>query len=77
MFGEVIPGNALVVDKTLPFTQLSHFGSGLGFLGTLLERSAGRLWDVELPVLAQVRAGLKEELTALGTHKAGAQLDAS
>jgi GTPase SAR1 family protein len=24
---QVIPGNALVVDKTLPFTQLSHFGN--------------------------------------------------
>eukprot|EP00928_Gymnodinium_smaydae_P034765 TRINITY_DN2456_c1_g1_i1.p1 TRINITY_DN2456_c1_g1~~TRINITY_DN2456_c1_g1_i1.p1 ORF type:complete len:685 (-),score=192.54 TRINITY_DN2456_c1_g1_i1:63-2117(-) len=23
----VVPGNALVVDKTLPFTQLSHFGN--------------------------------------------------
>mmetsp|Transcript_22320 Transcript_22320/g.47553 ORF Transcript_22320/g.47553 Transcript_22320/m.47553 type:complete len:534 (+) Transcript_22320:86-1687(+) len=24
---QVIPGNALVVDKTMPFTQLSHFGN--------------------------------------------------
>lgn len=25
---QVIPGNALVVDKSLPFTQLTHFGNG-------------------------------------------------
>ncbi|CAE7875255.1 Ehd1, partial [Symbiodinium necroappetens] len=24
---QVIPGNALVVDKSMPFTQLSHFGN--------------------------------------------------
>ena len=23
---QVVPGNALVVDKSMPFTQLSHFG---------------------------------------------------
>lgn len=25
--GQVVPGNALVVDKSMPFTQLSHFGN--------------------------------------------------
>ena len=42
---QVIPGNALVVDKSMPFTQLSHFGreAATGELLSLHMQSAAEL----------------------------------